>query len=262
MKKSKYYDRTKFSSKTIMNCIDIVEKDLQMSDLFLSVSFGNEEWEYDHIDQFTNDYNRDCTDAYASISFKNTESVNYEQFALFFNTSRTRISFSSGSREKICKIFNLFDENVEVSLLPEPKIMNIKDDLVVYIGHGRDNDWKIIKEELQDKHKIMVETYETGARAGHTIRDVLEDMSSKSQFAILVCTAEDIQKDDKVRARQNVIHEAGLFQGKLGFNKAIIVMKKNVEMPSNLDGIQQIRYNDNIKETISDILATITREFS
>jgi predicted nucleotide-binding protein len=56
----------------------------------------------------------------------------------------------------------------------------------------------------------------TGARAGHTIRDVLEDMLERPSFAVLVMTAEDQTADGESRARQNVVHEVGLFQGKLG----------------------------------------------
>lgn len=52
------------------------------------------------------------------------------------------------------------------------------------------------------------------------------------------------------RARQNVVHEAGLFQGRLGFNRAIAVVDNGVEVFSNLDGVQQIRYDKgNVKST-------------
>ncbi|AMP89078.1 TIR domain-containing protein [Legionella pneumophila] len=263
MKKNKRYERTKFPSNVIIKCIDIIKTDLPIYHSVFSVSFDNEEWEYDSFDEYVSDYNKDCSRSSLLLIFQDEKSTNRDVFNLNFDEDRTRISFESNSRDQIIKIFNIFEENAKSSLLPESKNNNIiKDELVVYIGHGHDQDWKIVKEELQDKHNIKIEAYETGARAGHTIRDVLEDMSNKSHFAILVFTGEDVQKDDKIRARQNIIHEAGLFQGRLGFNKAVIVMKENVEMPSNLDGIQQIRYTDNIKETISEILATISREFS
>ena len=54
-----------------------------------------------------------------------------------------------------------------------------------------------------------MEAYETGARAGHEIRDILEDMKTRSSFALLVLTADDQIGDDLFRARQNVIHETG-----------------------------------------------------
>ena len=87
-------------------------------------------------------------------------------------------------------------------------------------------------------------------------------MLNKSVFAILVMTAEDETIEGKWYGRQNVVHEAGLFQGHLGFNRAIILLEEGTEEFSNLYGIQQIRFSKgNIKETFGDVLATLTREF-
>ena len=40
----------------------------------------------------------------------------------------------------------------------------------------------------------------------------------------------------------NVIHEAGLFQGRLGFLKAIILLEQGCEEFSNIHGLGQIRF--------------------
>src|SRR5262249_30354051 len=107
-----------------------------------------------------------------------------------------------------------------------------------------------------------VETFETGGRTGHTIRDVLQAMLDKSSFAVLVMTAEDVTADGEMRARENVVHETGLFQGRLGFNRAIVLVENGIHPFSNLQGIVQIRYSQgNIKETYGQVLATLRREF-
>jgi predicted nucleotide-binding protein len=81
-------------------------------------------------------------------------------------------------------------------------------------------------------------------------------------FAILVMTGEDETTSGDMRARQNVVHEAGLFQGKLGFNRAIVLVENGVETFSNISGIQQIRFEpEQIRSTFGDILATLHREF-
>jgi predicted nucleotide-binding protein len=87
-------------------------------------------------------------------------------------------------------------------------------------------------------------------------------MLRASSFAILVMTGEDETSDGKMRARQNVIHELGLFQGRLSFSKAIVLLEDGTEEFSNLQGIHQIRYlKNNIKETFGEVLATLRREF-
>jgi len=104
--------------------------------------------------------------------------------------------------------------------------------------------------------------YETGSRAGHTIRDIIAEMLKISSFAILVMTGEDTMEDGTVRARQNVVHEIGLFQGRLGFTKAIVLKEEGAEEFSNINGVHQIRYaKGNIKETFGEVLAVLRREF-
>lgn len=132
----------------------------------------------------------------------------------------------------------------------------------IFIGHGGSNSaWAELKNHLTDKHQFEVVAYETGARAGHTIRDILEEMMGMASFAILVLSAEDEQADGSMHARQNVIHEAGLFQGRLGFARAIVVLQDGVENLSNLAGLQYVSFEHDIKETYGEILATLKREF-
>ncbi len=68
--------------------------------------------------------------------------------------------------------------------------------------------------------------------------------------------------EGEMRARQNVIHEAGLFQGRLGFSRAIVLVEEGTETFSNIQGIEQIRFaRSNIKETFGEVVATLRREF-
>jgi len=67
--------------------------------------------------------------------------------------------------------------------------------------------------------------YESDERAGLSVVSVLGDMLDQVTFAILVLSGEDETADGKKRARQNVVHEAGLFQGRLGFERAIMLVQ-------------------------------------
>jgi len=87
-------------------------------------------------------------------------------------------------------------------------------------------------------------------------------MLESSSFAILAMTGEIASRSGKKLPRLNVVHEAGLFQGKLGFSRAIILLEKRVKVFSNLDGVQIIPFKKGcIETTFGDVLATIKREF-
>ena len=70
----------------------------------------------------------------------------------------------------------------------------------------------------------------------------LEQMLDEAGFALLVLTAESERTDGVVLARQNVVHEAGLFQGRLGWRKAIVLREDGCEEFSNIAGLGQIPF--------------------
>ena len=130
----------------------------------------------------------------------------------------------------------------------------------VFIGHGKRKDWEQVRNHLI-KLGLEVDEFNGYPTAGITTVDRLTHMLDKACFAILVMTAEDKQADGHVNARQNVVHEIGLFQGKLGFEKSIIVMEKGVGRFSNIDGLTYIPYaKANIAEAFPEIERALLRE--
>jgi predicted nucleotide-binding protein len=139
---------------------------------------------------------------------------------------QTTITVAAPERKKIEAIFEVFEMNAgncKLPSLPEkPKPILPKPIPSVFIGHGRSEQWRDLKDHLHEQHGYEVEAYETGARAGHEIRDILAEMLGKVSFAVLVMTGEDEAEGGKMRARQNVVHELGLFQGHLGFSQRLL----------------------------------------
>jgi predicted nucleotide-binding protein len=217
---------------------------------------GNAEWTFDEIEEFLTSYGGTKV---RSASFDSWWDKSSLHFSLFFFEDSTRVIVKNDSRASIESVFSLFEEATE-----EDKIYisaDKKQDVTIFIGHGRKPQWEKLKLHLQDKHNLNIVCYESGARAGHAIRDILESMTEQASFAILVLTGED-KTADGLRARQNVIHECGLFQGKLGFDRAIMIVEDGVELASNFDGIQQLRFKKGqISTTFGDIIATVRREF-
>ena len=254
MEKIKKFPNTYFKSDIIKEGIAKIISDKTERCTF-KISKGNETIKFDDEREFYTDYKKSPDIAYIRISDKK-ENLSIDIF--YTKGVNTSISVEASTRGDIEDVFEIFENNHQQSIESHEHTRKKQS---IFIGHGRSRQWRDLKDHLTDKHKYKIEAYETGAREGHTIRDVLEEMSSKSSLAFLVMTGEDLKNDGNLIARPNVIHEVGLFQGKLGFSKAIVLLEEGTEEFSNLNGIQQLKFSkNNIKETFGDVIAIINRE--
>lgn len=258
------YSNTRFSAIIISDALNafesIVDSDTNISTDFLyKVTKGSDTIRYDNREEFLSDI-KDCNSYRLELSTYYPEKSS-TLFWITFSTNTTYVDVQLEKREDIFKILEFFERTSAESKLPDPEPTE-EITPTIFIGHGRSTQWRDLKDHLVDKHSYNVEAFEVGARAGHAIRDILDSMLTNSSLALIVMTGEDETADGKLNPRLNVVHEAGLFQGSLGFDKAIILLEDGTEEFSNIHGIQQIRFNkDNIKETFGDVIAVIKREF-
>jgi predicted nucleotide-binding protein len=262
MKKSKQYKYTRFSADALRKAIQVFQTKTNQGkpawSVIMSVDVGDSAWQYDSSEEFFADYRK----ADGGATYLETNDNATVQLVVHTSMDDVLVQVAAPDRGSIEAVFEVFERHAASSRLPVPK-KKPPDPPTIFIGHGGSPQWRDLKDHLHEKHAYRVEAYEIGARAGHAIRDVLHDMLSKSSFAILVMTGEDQTSDGVgLRARQNVVHEAGLFQGRLGFARAIVLLEGGVEEFSNIHGIDQIRFDKGrIKETFGDVVATIRREF-
>lgn len=264
MKKKTQYNWVAFDAAAIEKIIskfkDIVEDPGKTVFSILQIENLEETWNYDSFEEFLSAMRLDHSYAGIWVYHKQLD-LGMSIWPVESNSSSAEIK--SDSRERILKLANVIDACAEHCFVPPPpKPEKILPKPKIFIGHGGSDQWRDLKDHLHDQHGYDIVAYETGSRAGHAIRDIVAEMLESSAFAILVMTGEDRMEDGNVRARQNVIHELGLFQGRLGFSKAIVLKEDGTEEFSNISGVHQIRYSrGNIKETFGDILAVLRREF-
>lgn len=131
----------------------------------------------------------------------------------------------------------------------------------VFIGHGRSPVWRDLKDYIRERVGLPWDEFNRVPVAGITNIHRLGEMLNSAAVAFIVMTAEDEQADGKYEARTNVIHEVGLFQGRLGFNKAIVLLEEGCEEFSNIHGLGQIRFpKGNIAAKFDDIRQVLERE--
>jgi predicted nucleotide-binding protein len=267
MRKDKSYTDTWFTVEVLKEAIaatQAVAKGVDLSHHYLFLHHDDlSEWIYDTVEEFFADLRKYRKRAYFTVKFEKTSLSVSTSLTVSMWEDKASVSVEAAQRSAIETVFDVFERNREACRLPVEPIDNgpsVRP--IVFIGHGRSQAWRDLKDHLHDMHGFAIKAYETGARAGHTIRDILEEMVGSSSFALLVFTGEDEQADKSLRARENVIHEAGLFQGRLGFPRALVLLEKGVEVPSNLHGVQHLPFAvNNIKEIYGEVVATLSREF-
>lgn len=224
------------------------------------VSYGDEDWTFDDFDEFLAEYRRQAATAarfLISSTYGGQPSVSLE-----FLGARSTVSITGRDRAEVERLFDIFEEDLPKARLADPEAA-IERSVSIFIGHGRDPSWRDLKDHLQDQHGFTVTAYEIGVRAGYSIQEVLEEMVNAASFALLIHTGEDeAGAGDLLQARQNVVHETGLFQGRLGFRRAVILREDGCQGFSNVVGTGELRFaKGNIREVFGDVLATIYREF-
>jgi hypothetical protein len=133
--------------------------------------------------------------------------------------------------------------------------------LHVFIGHGRSPAWRELKDYVKDTLGLLPDEFNRVSVAGIPTIDRLKQMLDESSIALLVMTAEDERQDGVMQARMNVIHEVGLFQGRLGFNRAIVLLEEGCAEFTNIAGLGQLRFPPGrISACFHEVQAVLVRE--
>lgn len=221
------------------------------------VATADEEWTFESFEEALAEYRKGCIRA----SFRASGYPGIMTFEYF--THATNIGVSAPERGGVERVFAVFEEHLSDSVVPAVELQSrAQSPVTIFIGHGRDAAWRDLKDHLQDQHGLRTTAYETGVRAGQSIQDILSEMVEESSMALLVHTGEDVDSRGQLHARENVIHETGLFQGRLGLRRAIILREEGCNPFSNIAGVQELRFSrGNIREVFGEVVAIVHREF-
>ncbi len=120
----------------------------------------------------------------------------------------------------------------------------------IFVVHGKDNGAKetvarfltklglkpIVLHEQPNQGRTIIEKFERYAKVGFAVVLLTPDDS---------CADTDQPGNSRPRPRQNVILELGFFLGKLGRDRTFALLKGDVEIPSDYDGVLYIAMDDN-----------------
>ena len=125
--------------------------------------------------------------------------------------------------------------------LKEEQPVNKNDN--VFIVHGHDGKLKYYISDLLRKIRLNPIILHQQANSSRTIIEKIEKHGSEASAAIVLFTPDDFgnvktEQEAKLRARQNVVFEAGYFMGLLGRDKTLLIVSdKTIELPGDLSGV-------------------------
>ena len=112
----------------------------------------------------------------------------------------------------------------------------------IFISHGRSSDWREVQAYIEKD--LNIETLELAQRPnqGRTVLQKLKEESDKCCFAVVLMTGDDDLGGGAPRARENVLHEIGFFQGKFGLDNVCLLYEEGTNIPSNIHGLVYIPF--------------------
>jgi predicted nucleotide-binding protein len=114
----------------------------------------------------------------------------------------------------------------------------------VFIIHGHDSQLRTELQLLLKTGGVPYVVLHEQADKGRTIIDKLIEESELSNFAIAILTPDDLLSNGDYRARQNVILEMGYFIGLLGKERVRLLVKGDIDIPSDLYGILYEKHDE------------------
>ncbi len=149
--------------------------------------------------------------------------------------------------DSIDETIGVIETNKTFSLRPMRKVIKSKNTTSnkVFIVHGKENELKESTARFLSKLDLIPIILHEQTNKGRTIIEKFEDYSDVS-FAIILMSPDDVgalekEKENLLkRARQNVVFELGYFIGKLGRKNVVALVKGDIELPSDFQGILYI----------------------
>jgi hypothetical protein len=127
----------------------------------------------------------------------------------------------------------------------------------IFISHGRSSEWLKVQRFIEKDLGFGTIELAQQPNMGRTILQKLKDESERCGVAVIVMTGDDSIGEGETRARENVLHEIGYFQGKYGLDRVVLLHEEGTSIPSNIHGLVYIPF---AKAMVEMTYSTLQRE--
>jgi predicted nucleotide-binding protein len=164
-----------------------------------------------------------------------------------------KVVWQGKETDAVLKVKGLYGATELAGAPSSPKEVVSQSNNKVFIVYGHDIECREQLELLLRRMKLEPVILQNLPIAGDTIIEKLE-ASIDVRYACVLLTPDDEgypvgePKEKKLRARQNVILELGMFLVRLGRKRVAILHKGSLELPSDISGLIYIRFNKRVDE--------------
>jgi predicted nucleotide-binding protein len=162
-----------------------------------------------------------------------------------FNTLALRLIESV--KRQVARLESIIErlELVDEMAADQPEATAPRDCSKVFVVHGHDGTPKAEVARFIERLGFEAIILHERPNKGRALITKFREEAAGVEFAVVLMTPDDLGKAEKAvdltpRARQNVVFELGFFIGKLGPERVAALVKGNVEIPSDFDGVVYI----------------------
>lgn len=112
----------------------------------------------------------------------------------------------------------------------------------IFMSHGRAEYWREVQSFVEKDLQIPTLELAQEPNRGRTVLQKLEEESNRCSYAVVVMSGDDKDDDGSIRARENVMHEIGYFQGKFGLASVCLLHEEGTSVPSNIHGLVYVPF--------------------
>jgi sugar/nucleoside kinase (ribokinase family) len=106
----------------------------------------------------------------------------------------------------------------------------------VFLAHGTDPQWRKVWQFLEEDCHLQVYGAQPGP-SGEGQGEAMARLVALCGFAVCLLTGQDTMRTGHRYPDQSVVHQAGVFQGRVGFGRVALLVEEGVEIFSNVAGL-------------------------
>jgi predicted nucleotide-binding protein len=125
----------------------------------------------------------------------------------------------------------------------------------IFIVHGRDHPFRDALVTTLERLDFSPIVLQQNPGQGRTIIENIELESASAGFAFVLYTPDDVGRveggTDASRPRQNVVFEHGVLIGVLGRDRTCALIKGDMELPTDIDGLVYEPVGDLVQDSLN-----------